>query len=77
MVLKIILLKTDAMAILCRREMSHANLRFLPKEDGMRPIVNLRRRFWRPMENGSGILAQSTNNILQNAFQVLNFERVS
>lgn len=43
-----------------------SRVRLLPKENGIRPIINLRRK------KGSGL---STNQILQATFQVLSYER--
>ena len=46
-------------------------MRLLPKETGVRPIVNLRRRTTR--QGGE----RSINQILQAAFQILTYEKVS
>lgn len=50
-----------------QRQLSYSYVRLLPKDTGIRPIVNLRRK-------GPGGL--SVNQILQGAFQILNYEKV-
>lgn len=53
-----------------------AHLRFLPKVNGARPIVNLRRKNSKYAKTKSGKnYTFSVNQVLQNAFQVLSFER--
>ncbi|KAG5635812.1 hypothetical protein H0H81_010060 [Sphagnurus paluster] len=61
----------EAMEVLRQRKLGYSFVRLLPKETGVRPIVNLRRRktHGRPAE-------QSINQILQAAFQILSYEKV-
>lgn len=64
----------EAMSILSApsRALSFSNVRLLPKEKGVRPIVNLSRR----TANASGTnRTLSINQILQNTFAVLSFEK--
>jgi telomerase reverse transcriptase len=64
----------DALAILERRELGFSQVRLLPKHQGMRPIMNLRRRTFKA--NGKMILGSSINALLAPAQSVLSFERV-
>ncbi|KAI0955894.1 hypothetical protein AcV7_006436 [Taiwanofungus camphoratus] len=64
----------EAAEILRQRKLGFSFVRLLPKETGVRPIVNLRRRkvarkghFDRP--------EQSINQVLQAAFQILTYEK--
>lgn len=59
-----------------RSALGVSRVRFLPKEHGMRPIVNLRRRLTR-QQNGRLVLGRSINSILTPAFSVLNHEKSS
>ncbi|KAF5359331.1 hypothetical protein D9756_003256 [Leucocoprinus leucothites] len=59
--------ETDAAEILRQRELGFSFVRLLPKETGVRPIVNLRRK-----PNGSG---RSINQVLQAAFDLLTYEK--
>ncbi|KAJ3084335.1 hypothetical protein HDU99_001757 [Rhizoclosmatium hyalinum] len=57
------------------RTLSFSYIRLLPKENGFRPITNLRRRIVpRGVSSKEAKYAQSINSILQNAFQVLKYE---
>lgn len=58
-----------------RRSLGSSRIRLLPKENGMRPIINLRRRLVSRF-NGAKVLTRSINSILAPAFNVLNFEKV-
>lgn len=60
---------------LSRRAMSASRVRLLPKDTGLRPIINLRRRV-QTRANGRPILGKSINSILKPAFHILNFEKV-
>ncbi|GJE88721.1 telomerase reverse transcriptase [Phanerochaete sordida] len=60
----------DAEEILRRRKLGFSFVRLLPKETGVRPIVNLRRK-----KTGTGQYAQSINQILKAAFLVLQYEK--
>ncbi|KAK5164075.1 Telomerase reverse transcriptase [Saxophila tyrrhenica] len=57
-----------------KRALGVSKVRLLPKEHGMRPIINLRRRMPR-MKNGQLVLGKSINSILTPAFSVLNYEK--
>ena len=52
----------------------------MPKETGVRPIVNLRNQCWIPEERFGQIVGykrgRSINNILRSAFDVLTYERL-
>ncbi|CAL1716650.1 unnamed protein product [Somion occarium] len=65
----------DAQELLRQRRLGFSFVRLLPKETGVRPIVNLRRK----KQVNTGLLpgkpAQSINQILQAAFQILNYEK--
>lgn len=50
-------------------------VRLLPKESGLRPIINLKRRVL-SKRNGRLVLGKSVNKILTPAFHVLNLEKV-
>lgn len=64
-----------AQKILGKRALGYSNVRLLPKEAGMRPIANLRKRM-RIVRNGSAVLGRSINSVLTPAFNVLNYEKV-
>ncbi|KAG6899963.1 hypothetical protein C0993_004864 [Termitomyces sp. T159_Od127] len=66
---------TDAEAkeVLRQRKLGFSFVRLLPKETGVRPIVNLARR--RAIQRGSQLLELSINQILQAAFQILTYEK--
>ncbi|KAI4731927.1 hypothetical protein E4T49_00185 [Aureobasidium sp. EXF-10728] len=49
-------------------------VRLLPKETGLRPIINLKRRV-QTKRNGRMVLGKSVNKILTPAFHVLNLEK--
>lgn len=59
--------QTEVHEILKERRLSYSFVRLLPKETGVRPIVNLRR-------TGPG--GKSINQLLLVAFQILNYEKV-
>ena len=59
---------------LARRALGVSQVRLLPKQQGMRPIINLRRRMQK-MQNGQLVLGKSINSILTPTFGILNFER--
>ena len=69
--LSLTLLQPDAKELLRQRRLGFSFVRLLPKETGVRPIVNLRRRTTR--QGGE----RSINQILQAAFQILTYEKVS
>ncbi|CCM03069.1 uncharacterized protein FIBRA_05189 [Fibroporia radiculosa] len=64
--------KAEAEEILRQRKLGFSFVRLLPKETGVRPIVNLKRRKATvPFDRG----AQSINQVLQAAFQILTYEK--
>jgi hypothetical protein len=85
--------KSEAEELLRQRKLGFSFVRLLPKETGVRPIVNLRRRKptkpvcspsprWPYTTDGQlqgayGPAEQSINQILQAAFHILTFEKVS
>jgi len=62
--------------LLAHRNLSTSRVRFLPKETGLRPIVNLRRRV-ATMVGGKLKLGKSVNSVMNPVFNVLNYEKVS
>ena len=61
--------------MMSRRGLGVSQVRLLPKDTGLRPIINLRRRVLNCI-NGEMVLARSINSILTPAFNVLNYEKV-
>lgn len=61
---------------MAQRSLGVSKVRLLPKEQGMRPIINLRRRIQR-QQNGNAILGRSINSVLTPAFSVLNYEKTT
>ncbi|TKA26334.1 hypothetical protein B0A50_05113 [Salinomyces thailandicus] len=59
---------------MAKRVLGVSQVRLLPKEQGMRPIINLRRRAQK-LQYGQIVLARSINSILTPAFSVLNYEK--
>jgi telomerase reverse transcriptase len=59
---------------MAQRALGVSKVRLLPKEQGMRPIINLRRRVQR-QEHGGVVLGRSINSILTPAFSILNYEK--
>lgn len=59
---------------MAQRALGASKVRLLPKEQGMRPIINLRRRVQR-QEHGGAVLGRSINSILTPAFSILNYEK--
>lgn len=57
-----------------QRALGVSKVRLLPKDHGMRPIVNLRRRIQR-QQHGNVVLGRSINSVLTPAFSILNYER--
>ncbi|GAA6042852.1 hypothetical protein JCM8097_007190 [Rhodosporidiobolus ruineniae] len=58
-----------------KRELGFSYVRLLPKEAGVRPIVNLARRPLKVGLNGQKEVGRPINKILQSVFDVLTFER--
>lgn len=67
---------TDTKRTLAKRALGVSRVRLLPKEQGMRPIINLRRRVQK-LQQGRWVLGRSINSILTPAFSVLNHEKTS
>ncbi len=65
----------DAMRILDSRQLSFAQLRLLPKQTTMRPIMNLRRRTL--LRGKKKVLGPSINTVLGPVSTVLKLEKVS
>lgn len=63
-----------AKSILDARSLGFSQIRLLPKETGVRPIMNLRRRVMKMM-NGKIILGRSINSVLAPVYNMLNYER--
>ncbi|GAM89211.1 hypothetical protein ANO11243_072480 [Dothideomycetidae sp. 11243] len=55
-----------------RRQLGISRIRLLPKEHGLRPIINLRRRTLTKVD-GKPVLGYSINSSIKPAFSVLNF----
>lgn len=53
-----------------------SKVRLLPKDHGMRPIINLRRRIQR-QRHGGIVLGKSINSILTPTFSILNYEKTA
>ncbi|KAK0344893.1 Telomerase reverse transcriptase [Friedmanniomyces endolithicus] len=66
----------DVRKMLAKRALGVSQVRLLPKESGMRPIINLRRRAQR-LQHGQMVLGKSINSLLTPAFSVLNFEKAA
>lgn len=67
----------EARSVLGQRLLGYSQVRLLPKETGMRPIMNLRSRRVLATTRGRGKeLGQSINKILAPAKAVLQFEKV-
>jgi telomerase reverse transcriptase len=64
-----------AKKILDRRSLGFSQVRILPKEAGVRPIINLRRRAMKK-HNGRIVLGRSINSIMAPVFNVLGYEKV-
>ncbi|PBP22858.1 putative telomerase reverse transcriptase protein [Diplocarpon rosae] len=65
----------QAQEILGARALGYSQLRLLPKETGVRPIMNLRRR---PLKGGSKTaLGMSINSVLAPVYNVLNYEKTT
>jgi len=62
--------------MLAKRALGVSHVRLLPKERGMRPIINLRRRVQR-LQHGEVVLGRSINSLLTPAFSVLNYEKAA
>lgn len=68
-------LQAELIKILSNKDAGFSCVRLLPKEAGLRPIINLRRRL--PLKaRAPGKFFPSMNFLLQNPFKVLKFEKV-
>lgn len=69
--------KAEALAVLktSDRKLSFSHVRLLPKEKGVRPIVNLSRRPANRTATDKTFRPLSINQILQNTFTILSFEK--
>ncbi|PIA90296.1 Telomerase reverse transcriptase [Cercospora beticola] len=56
------------------RQLGVSHVRLVPKESGMRPIINLRRRIQK-MQHGRLVLGRSINSLLTPTFSILNYEK--
>jgi len=65
----------QAQNILSSRSLGFSQVRLLPKETGVRPIMNLRRRTLK--QGCKGVLGSSINTILAPIYNVLALEQVS
>ena len=63
----------QAQKILESRTLGFSQVRLLPKQTGVRPIMNLRRR---PVMKGSNFLGRSINSVLAPVYNALTFEKV-
>lgn len=61
--------------ILDSRALGFSQIRLLPKEAGVRPIMNLRRRVMN-RRNGRVILGRSINSIMAPVYNMLSYEKV-
>ena len=59
---------------LAQRALGISQVRLLPKEHGMRPIINLRRRVQK-LQHGRLVLGKSINSLLTPTFSILNNEK--
>ncbi len=63
-----------ARQMLDSRSLGFSQIRLLPKNTGMRPITNLRRRTTR-LQNGTVSLSRSINSIMAPVFNILDYKR--
>ncbi|KAL5321239.1 hypothetical protein ACEPPN_012053 [Leptodophora sp. 'Broadleaf-Isolate-01'] len=66
-----------AQKILDSRPLGFSQIRLLPKETGVRPIMNLRRRSLKKGYNNSNVLGMSINSVLAPVYNVLSLEKTS
>ncbi|KAM0721837.1 hypothetical protein Q7P37_002762 [Cladosporium fusiforme] len=66
----------DLQKAMAQRALGVSKVRLLPKEQGMRPIINLRRRVQR-QQHGNVMLGRSINSVLTPAFTILNYEKTA
>lgn len=63
-----------ARSILDARALGFSQVRLLPKETGVRPIMNLRRRVLK-RQNGRVMLGRSVNSVMAPVFNMLSYEK--
>lgn len=66
----------EARRILDRRPLGFSQVRLLPKETGLRPIMNLRRRVMKTAY-GRMILGRSINSVISPVYSMLSYEKSS
>ena len=68
-------IQTDkARRLLDARPLGFSQIRLLPKETGVRPIMNLRRRITK-LQNGKVVLGRSINSVMAPVFNMLSYEK--
>lgn len=65
----------DALKILESRQLGYSQIRLLPKQAAVRPIMNLRRRMI--VRKDKNVLGRSINSILSPVYNMLKLEKVS
>ncbi len=65
-----------ALSRLEARSLGFSQIRLLPKETGVRPIMNLRRRMLKTY-NGNKILGRSVNSVMAPVFNMLSYEKAN
>ncbi|MCJ1384110.1 hypothetical protein MMC17_007226 [Xylographa soralifera] len=63
-----------ARRLLDARTLGFSQIRLLPKANGLRPIMNLRRRVTK-LQNGKAVLARSINSVMAPVFNMLSYEK--
>lgn len=66
----------EALSILDSRRLGYSHVRLLPKQNTVRPIMNLRRRMVTRKKNND-VLGQSINSILGPVYNMFKLEKVS
>jgi telomerase reverse transcriptase len=62
--------------LLSSRQLGFSKIRLLPKKQGFRTIMNLKRR-QQPLRPGAKLLGRSINSVMTPAFKAITYERVS
>ena len=68
--------KDRATKLLSTRQLGFTDIRLLPKKQGFRTIMNLRRR-QQVLRHGAMALGRSINTVMTPAFNAINYEKVS
>ena len=63
-----------ARRLLDARTLGFSQIRLLPKANGFRPIMNLRRRVAK-VQNGQAVLGRSINSVMAPVFSILSYEK--